>query len=259
VLPTERSAAPRFGADSTIFYLASRGGGDGLWRLAGGKATELWKPAQGEIAAPVAVAPNGKRVCFPVRRQGRATLYCTNADGTDMRVAAESLDVRGAASWSPDGKWIAVAAREGASVRVFKVPVAGGPAVRLVDSISSNPVWSPDGSLILYSGRRQARSVALKAVTPDGQPYPLPALSVDRIGDSYRFLPDGKQVVVKLGGFRRQDFWVFDIASGRRRQLTSLRPGEALQRFDVSPDGRRILFERVRENSDVVLIELPPL
>jgi Tol biopolymer transport system component len=83
-------------------------------------------------------------------------------------------------------------------------------------------------------------------------------LSVDRIGDSYRFLPDGKRLVVKLGGFRRQDFWLFDIASGQRRQLTSLQPGQSLQRFDVSPDGKRIVFERVRENSDVVLIELPP-
>jgi len=30
-----------------------------------------------------------------------------------------------------------------------------------------------------------------------------------------------------------------------------------LHRFDVSPDERCVLFERVRENSDVVLIETP--
>jgi hypothetical protein len=30
-----------------------------------------------------------------------------------------------------------------------------------------------------------------------------------------------------------------------------------VRRFDVSPDGRELVFERVRENSDVVLIELP--
>jgi hypothetical protein len=80
---------------------------------------------------------------------------------------------------------------------------------------------------------------------------------IDRVGDSYHFLPGGKQLVVKLGGFRRQDFWSFDIGAGRPRQLTRLRPGESLSRFDVSPDGRRVVFERVRENSDVVLIELP--
>jgi len=63
---------------------------------------------------------------------------------------------------------------------------------------------------------------------------------------------------VKLGGFRRQDFWSVDLASGQRRRLTALKPGESLQRFDVSPDGKRILFERVRENSDIALIVLPP-
>ena len=258
-LPTARSAAPRFGPDSSLFYLASRGGADGLWRLSrAGSASELWKPTQGSVVGAPAVSPNGTTICFPVRRQGRSTLYCMNTDGTGTRAVAESLDVRGAASWSPDGQWIAVAAREGMGIHVFKIPVGGGAPVRLVDSVSSNPVWSPDGTLILYSGTPRARSVLLKAVTPEGQPFPLPALSVDRLGDSYRFLPNGKRLVLKLGGFRRQDFWLFDVASGQRRPLTSLRPGESLQRFDVSPDGRRILFERVRENSDVVLIELPP-
>ncbi|HET9012193.1 MAG TPA: hypothetical protein VFN38_10295, partial [Gemmatimonadaceae bacterium] len=217
-----------------------------------------WKADVGAVVGAAAVSPDGGSVCFPVRRQGRSTLHCTAADGTGARAVAESLDVRGAASWSPDGRWIVVAAREGVGVRVFKIPVGGGAPVRLVDSVSSNPVWSPDGAFILYSGTPRARSVPLQAVTPDGRPYPLPALAVDRVGDSYRFLPGGKRLVVKLGGFRRQDFWMFDLATGRRRPLTALRPGESVHRFDVSPDGREILFERVAENSDVVLIELPP-
>jgi Tol biopolymer transport system component len=257
-LPTARSAGPRFGPDSSLFYLATRGGGDGLWRLAGGQAIEIWKTDPGAVAGAAAISPDGRRVCFPVGRQGRATLFCASSDGTGAQPLAPSLDVRGAGSWSPDGKWIAIGAKVGPGVRVFKIPVSGGQPVRLVDSVSSNPVWSPDGKFILYSGISRARSVPLKAVTADGKPYPLPALSVDRVGDSYRFLPNGKELVVKLGGFRRQDFWLFDLATGHQRRLTSLRPGASLQRFDVSPDGKRILFERVRENSDIVLIELPP-
>ena len=256
-LPTARGAAPRFAGDSSLLYLASRGGADGLWRLENGRASELWKPAQGAVVGAAAVSPDGGRVCFPVRRQSRTTLHCTAADGSGARVVAESLDVRGAASWSPDGRWLAVAAREGVGVKVFKVPVDGGAPVRLVDSVSTNPVWSPDGTFILYSATPRARSVPVKAVSPEGTPHALPALSVDRVGDSYRFLPNGRGLVVKLGGFRRQDFWSFDLATGERRRLTALKPGESLSRFDVSPDGKRIVFERVRENSDVVLIELP--
>jgi Tol biopolymer transport system component len=256
-LPTARAAAPRFGRDTSLWYMASRSGADGLWRLSGGKANELWKSNQGAVVGAAAVSPDGKTVCFPVRRHGRSTLYCMAADGTRARAVAESLDVRGAASWSPDGRWIAVAAEEGKGARLFKVPVGGGSPVRLVDSVSSNPAWSPDGRFILYSGTPRARNAPVKAVTPDGKPFPFPQLSVDRDGDSYRFLPDGSQLVVKQGGFRRQGFWLLDLASGARRQLTRLKPGESLQRFDVSPDGKRVVFERVWENSDIVLIELP--
>ncbi len=258
-LPTSRSAAPRFAPDSSLLYLASRGGADGLWRLSAAGASELWRPSEGAVAGAAAISPKGRSICVAVRRRGRSTLRCTIADGSGVRTLAESLDVRGAPSWSPDGKWIAIAARDGQAVHVFKIPAEGGRPVRLVDSVSSNPVWSPDGKFILYSGTARGRGVPLNAVTPDGAPFPLPFPSflVDRLGDSYRFLPNGRGFVVKLGGFRRQDFWLFDVTTGERRQLTRLRPGESVHRFDVSPDGKRILFERVRENSDIALIELP--
>ncbi|HEX6626815.1 MAG TPA: protein kinase [Gemmatimonadaceae bacterium] len=258
-LPTARSAAPRFARDSSLLYLASLSGADALWRLAGGAAREVWKPADGTVVSAAATSPDGGKICFVVRRERRSTLRCTLADGSGAAVVAQSLDVRGAPSWSPDGKWIAVAANDSGTVRIFKVHADGGAPMRLMDSVSSNPVWSPDGRFILYSGTQRGRSVPVTAITPDGKPFALPfaPLVVDRLGDSYRFHPDGKSVVVKLGGFRRQDFWLFDLATGKRRQLTRLRPGQSLHRFDISPDGKQIVFERVRENSDVALIEVP--
>jgi serine/threonine protein kinase/Tol biopolymer transport system component len=255
-LPLARSAAPRFAPDSSVWYLASRGGTDALWRLSGDRASEIWKPRLGAVVGAPAVSPADGRVCVPVRRQGRSKLHCTAADGSSVRPLAGSLDVRGAASWSPDGKWLAVAAADSSGAGIFKIPADGGAPVRLTDSVSSNPVWSPDGAFLVYSGTASGRSVSVAALRPDGRLFPIPPLTVDRIGDSYRFLPDGKQLVVRLGGFGRQDFWSFDVVTGQRRQLTRLRPGESVRRFDVSPDGKRILFERVRENSDIVLIEL---
>jgi Tol biopolymer transport system component len=93
----------------------------------------------------------------------------------------------------------------------------------------------------------------------DGTPLHLAisGLLVDRLGDDYRFTPDGKSLVVKLGGFRLQDFWLVDPRTGARRRLTRLPAGESVSRFDVSPDGRRIVFELVEENSDIALLELP--
>src|SRR5207248_7544558 len=56
-LPTARSAAPRFAPDSSLLYLAGRGGADGLWRLSPSGARELWKPSEGAVAGAAAVSP----------------------------------------------------------------------------------------------------------------------------------------------------------------------------------------------------------
>ena len=258
-LPTARSAAPRYAPDSSVLYLASRGGADALWRLSPQGALELWRPREGTVSGAAAGSPDGGTICAAVRLRARSTLRCTDVEGRREWTLAESLDVRGAPSWSPDGAWIAMAAREGDGMHVFKIPVSGDRPVRLVDSVSFDPVWSPDGGVILYSGTPRGRSVPIKSVRPDGTPYALPFrdLLVDRLADSYRFLPSGQGVVVKLGGFRHQDFWLFDVRTGARRQLTRLKPGESVSRFDISRDGRSILFERATENSDVALIEVP--
>ena len=69
----------------------------------------------------------------------------------------------------------------------------------------------------------------------------------------------GNALVLIQGQWKRDfDFWLLDIATGSLRRLTNLRPGFDTQSFDVSPDGKQILFDRYRLNSDVVLIDLPP-
>jgi Tol biopolymer transport system component len=63
-------------------------------------------------------------------------------------------------------------------------------------------------------------------------------------------------VVALLGDYLHQNFWMVELETGQRRQLTNLKPGYSITSFDVSPDGRQIIFDRVRQNSDIVLIDL---
>ncbi|MET0619077.1 MAG: DNA-binding protein, partial [Thermoanaerobaculia bacterium] len=258
-LATVRAADPRFGPDF-LLYRSARGGPFGLWKLKDGAESELWKGSEGEVAAAPAVSRDGTQVAFVVGTGGRGRLYARSSDGRNAPILAEALDVHDAPSWSPDGAWIAVIASAEEAKPLFKVPVGGGDPVRLAEGILSSPVWSPDGRFILLSdGARGGAVVRLRAVTPDGQPFRLPELpEVSDLGDRYRFLPDGRSIVIMQGVMWKQNFELLDLTTGARRRLTNLGPEYNMRSFDVSPDGKRILFDRYRDNSDIVLIDLPP-
>ena len=51
--------------------------------------------------------------------------------------------------------------------------------------------------------------------------------------------------------------WVLDLSSKTTRALTSLIDQSATRTFDITPDGTAIVFDRLRENSDVVLLDRP--
>jgi hypothetical protein len=55
---------------------------------------------------------------------------------------------------------------------------------------------------------------------------------------------------------RHNNFWYIDLDSGARRQLTNFGREFTIRDFDVSADGREIVFDRRTENSDLALIEL---
>ena len=59
------------------------------------------------------------------------------------------------------------------------------------------------------------------------------------------------------GDISHKEFWVVDLKTGRERQLTKLGREFAIGDFDISPDGREIIFDRAREESDIVVFDLP--
>jgi len=250
-----RALAPRFGG-TALFYLSSLGTGDGLWRYQGGQALEIWKGADGALLEPPAVSPDGGRVALVLRRNGKRQLHLLSSDGAELQSIADSLDVQGAACWSPDGKWIVTGGRDATDPGLFKIPVESGGPVRLMTGPALNPVWSPDGNLIVYTGTNVRSGAPLLAIHPDGSKADFPSIIVRRLGERARFLRDGKSLIYMQGLGTSQDFWLLDLATMKSHPLTRLQSRGAMRTFDITPDEKQIVFDRLRENSDVVLIEI---
>jgi len=255
-VPTERALAPRV-AGPSLFYLSSLGAGDGLWRLRDGQATEVWKGADGALFETPAVSPDGGRVAIVLRRSGKRQLHVLSSDGAELQPIAEGIVAQGTSCWSPDGRWIVTGGSDATGPGLFKIPLEGGSPVRLVSGPALNPVWSPDGSLIVYAGTNVSTFAPLLAVRPDGTSVKLPEITVRRLGERVRFLPDGKSLIYMQGLLASQDFWLLDLASMKSRSLTRLQNRAAMRTFDVTSDGKQIVFDRLRENSQVVMIDLP--
>ena len=201
--------------------------------------------------------PTGNASRCLVQRRGLMRLYVMNADGTGARRLAEELDVRGAPAWSPDGQWLAIAANRDGEPQLFKIPVGGGTPVLLVHAYAIDPVWSPSGQFLVYSGADVGTNFSVGAVSADGVPRAVPTLILTRGARRLAFLGSDEALVVLKGDISHKEFWVVDLKTGRERQLTNLGREFAIGDFDVSTDGREILFDRAREESDIVVFALP--
>jgi serine/threonine protein kinase/Tol biopolymer transport system component len=255
-LPTSHAQAPRFGGAS-LFYLSSRDGADGLWSYRDGKAMEIWKGSDGALQSPVGVSPGGRNVAFALTRGGKRQMHVIAEDGTGLRALSTDIDVRGTASWSPDGKWIVVAGSDSKGLGLFKLPVEGGSPVRIATGPLLDPVWSPRGDLIVYCGPQVFTIAPLLAVHPDGTRVQLPKIKVRREGERVRFLPDGTGLVYMLGDtLQEQDFWLLDLGTMQSRRLSRLSNSAVMRTFDITPDGKHILFDRLIGDSDILIIDL---
>ncbi len=254
-LVSGNGASPRMGP-GFVLYVSSKGAGDSIWKLQGGVATEVWSAPGARILGAPAIRRDGRRVAFTVREGERSTLGVMNADGSEARVVEASLELRGAPAWAPDGESITVGAVLDGVPRLLHGFAEGRSRSTLVADHAVDPVWSPAGDLVVYSGADIGTTFPLRAANADGTARTIAPLTMTRGARHVVFDPGGRGLLVLRGEIGHKDLWRVDLDTGSERRLTDLAPDFDVRDFDVSPDGREVVLEQVQEHSDVVLIEL---
>jgi len=262
-LPTAGGRSPVLAADY-LLYVSSDGTTERIWKLVGGNATELWTAPGARIIGGPASAPEGDRLAFSIEDRGKTRLVVMNSDGTGVRFVADSMELRGAPVWSPDGQSVVTAANQRGSPRLFRISLNTREAVRILDDYALDPAWAPREQLLVFSGMDPGTTFPVKAITSVGQPYEIPelmlsrggALGVTQVGARrLRFLPGQAALVVLRGDIQHKNLWAWELTTGSWRQLTNFGRDIVIGDFDVSPDGSLVVFERVQEHSDIVVID----
>jgi Tol biopolymer transport system component len=190
-----------------------------------------------------------------LRNGGKQNLRVIAADGSVSQSLADAVDVRGSAAWSPDGTSIVTGGDDGYGPGLFKIPLDKGAPAKLAIGPAFNPVWSPKGDLIVYRGANTGLQGSLVFVQPGGGPVDLLPIKVTGESPSARFLPDGTGLIYSWNSGGSLDFWMLDLNTRKSRQLARLSNPATMHVFDITPDGKQIVFDRRRDNSDIVLIE----
>ena len=204
-------------------------------------------------------SPDGKQIAFDSVQQGHSDIFLISAEGGSPRRLTEGTSQNDIPSWSRDGRWVYFHSSRSGTGEIWKVSPEGGSPEQVTKNTSSGSVGgeafmdsfeSVDGKFLFYR-----RDDGLWRVPVQG-------------GESIRVLESvefaqwrvfGNGICFLDGTTRPAQLKLLDMSRGRTTRFGTVElgpPVPAFGAFDVSPDGRWVLYVRVEaSNSDIMLVE----
>jgi len=244
--------------DGRILYASDATGSADLWRMnADGSGQQQITSGQGRSYAPVP-SPEGKWIAFHSNRSGNWHIWRIRADGTDARQLTGSLRDGNWPQFTPDGNFIIFHQTDlKGSFNLWKIPSAGGRALRLTQALTMHPAVSRRTAKIAswYSATSDDPHWKLAVFAPEGgEPLQVfdPAVAV-RPDTLLRWTPDGRAISFLEYRDGVSNIWLQPVDGGAARPLTRFTSGEIFS-FDWAHDGT-LVYSRGLTTADVVLIK----
>ncbi|HEU5039236.1 MAG TPA: hypothetical protein VFT84_00345 [Gemmatimonadales bacterium] len=216
-------------------------------------------PTGGDIeqAMDAAISPDGHRVAFAGRRDGRLDLFVMNVDGTERRQLTDDPALDRRPAWSPGGGRLLFDRTESAAgsptVMILINSDGSGRKQLRVDAAAAD--WSPDGQRVAFSGSGSLQGIHVMDQDGGNVVSLRDACGAECDHDrGPRWSPDGE-----LLGFTRSVPGAAEAvglmrADGSDAQLVL--PGLNAAGPVWSPDGARLALSRLDGGGDVYVLTL---
>lgn len=196
-----------------------------------------------------AVSPDGRYVVFSSDRSGALCLWRIDIDGSNPKQLTNQTSAN--PNFSADSRTIAYESITN-GYTISTISIDGGEPRQLTTKSSAKPVFSPDGTRIacLYSEEEAKYKISIISAK-DGvliKSFPLPS----GLSFPIRWTPDGKAIMYPLRRGGVANLWMQPVEGGEPKQLTNF-TSDIIHSYDLSRDGKRLVFSRGTRSSDVVL------
>lgn len=254
-------SSPVWAPDSRrLAYVSTREGEPRIYLYDFATSTERALTAGAGDRGP-AFSPDGKKLAFVRGSRELRVIDVDAKDGKDTRLAeglfGDALSTS-PATWSPDGRWLAIlAVGTKGFTNVHLVPAAGGPPrpASYVSNVFANTIsWGRDGTFLLFDTRQRTETGQLARVdlvprtprfredqfrdlfTPPARPAPVE--QVDPKTADPAVAADPKSADPKAASPKPVEPVFEDI----RRRISLLPVGVDVLTHAVSPDGKSVVL-----------------
>lgn len=278
---------------------------ENLWQIS-------FEPATGQVSGVAtaltqglkrytffSLAPDEQSFVYLARGEPQQDLFVADLTGAPLKRLTDDAAQDIIPRWSPDGNWIAFISDRGGKYEIWKVRPDGTGLAQMTHEPGKEviaPVWSPDGTKLLYQ-IRNVNSFIIDANRPgtEQEPQALPGQPPDGF-IPWDWSPDGNYLLgwqpprpqqrergivvysfitkrydqfANLGAYpvwlndsrriliREGDtFYLVDRLEGKPKKIYSLTQGNQIGAHALSSDNRRLYFSSVSSEADIWLLQV---
>jgi TolB protein len=192
-------------------------------------------------------SPDGNSIVLSSNRTGKFELYEIDLSGNAVQITNDIGQLY-APEISPDGQYIVFSNEREGSMGIWLIERSGLNPKHVFtppSGIAVDPVWSPDGSKILFAAG-EGDHKNLYTIKPDGSDL-VQLTSGQRIRGRSAWSNDGEKIVTYIGSGWDREIYIMDSDGSNFEPLTTA--GRNLAPH-FSPDDKWITFTSYRDMGD---------